>query len=149
VPENEWKRPTVNMAVCEEGRGGERETRQAGEGGEVRSTRLKREGCRRGEEEDVMCTTAAVWRVGSHSVSRLIWSTNDAPHYNLFKHTHFYRDVRPTAGSRRPVHLSVTLVKESDEGVGAGAVIKCLHWGVCRHLKAVCVCVCVCVCVEK
>lgn len=65
MPEYVWKRPRVNMAIWKDGRGG------GGGGGEGGMTEEERSGIRGEEggleerrEEDVMCTTAALWRVG-------------------------------------------------------------------------------------
>lgn len=69
MPEYVWKRPRVNMAIWKDGRGG-----GGGGGGKGGMTEEERSGIRGEEggleerrEEDVMCTTAALWRVGLHS----------------------------------------------------------------------------------
>lgn len=69
-----------NVAIWKEVRGGEKEQQEeeCGAGKE-------------GDEEGVMCTTAAMWWVGSHTELKPVWCSNDtlSP-----KHTHLFCAVR-------------------------------------------------------
>lgn len=69
VLEKEWKRPTVNVAIWKEGE----RRRKKGDDGGGKEQGAWRAGRVRGEEEDDDNVIAALWRVGSHSESKLVW----------------------------------------------------------------------------
>lgn len=84
VPESVWKRPCVNMTIWKEGRGEKKRGHGRGGGEQHTWGRGRVEGEER-RVKDVVCTTAALWRVGL----TLSQSTSDAqiraPLLDVFK----------------------------------------------------------------
>lgn len=87
MPEYVWKRPRVNMAIWKDRRGG-------GGGEKGGMTEEERSGIRGEEggleerrEGDVMCTTAALWRVGLTLSQRTSGAQIRGPLIAVFKFT--------------------------------------------------------------
>lgn len=98
VPENEWKRPTVNMAIWKK-----RQEKEGGRGEERR------------REEDVMFTTAALWRVGSRRESKHVWCTAPPPTLLLLQtHMHTHTPLKNSSSGVTYVSSFTLLLFSSD-----------------------------------